>query len=565
MSKNKQVTEETNSVLVKLRPRNALRAAESRANLRPLYDTPRPTPGGFGLDATAQWFLADLPDGAATPWDLAHSRVGAQLGVAESDVVFAEPDFVHRDVYRDANEEEIGPGFAAGDKCEADPQDAGGGKPPSPAEFAWHLGDDYTQLRSARDEVVSQTRAHASLTSTPAIPLAQDDARTRAAPPRTQLRQGETERNSAETRNRLLLLDNSGHGTGTIGILAGRRVPPTPEGRYLGGAPHAEILPLRVSDSVVLLRTSALARALNYAVEQRCDVVTLSMGGVPSEAWAEAVDRAYEAGVVICAAAGNHVGFTPPHVVVYPARYSRVIAVCGVMANHKPYTGLKGTTLECSSAPLGDEAASPPTRPTSPAALMCGERIRLTAGPPAATAGGRGRRPRLEKYKSDCAATGSASMPSATPFTAPAQGDEALRQRRAPGLRGPQVSPSRRSRAASRIILGHLAHHDRPRRLEAARSSDVQLDSRARMPPGLQDMCRHRIRTELKGRSCALHGCRRRRGPARAPQARCRALPRVSGRSCGLQAYRCRPQCCRSVARQTTPNPPSGYPRYATP
>src|SRR5690348_11559801 len=123
----------TNTILVKLRPTNALRAAESRANLRPLYDeTPRAAAPTFGLDTTPQWFLAELPDGAATPWDLAHARVAAQLGVSESDVVFAEPDLV-QNVYRDANEEEIGPGFAAGEQCNADPPDGTRGKALGPA------------------------------------------------------------------------------------------------------------------------------------------------------------------------------------------------------------------------------------------------------------------------------------------------------------------------------------------------------------------------------------------------------------------------------------------------
>ncbi len=87
---------ENNRVLVKLRPSNALRAAESRVNLQPLYDPPpaglAPTAGGFGFDATPQWFVADIPDlpaaAAGTPWDFAHAQVAAQLGVAESDVVY---------------------------------------------------------------------------------------------------------------------------------------------------------------------------------------------------------------------------------------------------------------------------------------------------------------------------------------------------------------------------------------------------------------------------------------------------------------------------------------------
>ena len=388
MPNNKQSPAETNRVLVKLRPSNALRAAESRANLRPLYDTPPTTTASFGLDSASQWFLADLPDGAETGWDLAHARVAAQLGVSESDVVFAEPDIVHN-VYQDANEEEIARGFAAGDQCEANPQDGTHGKALGPDEFAWHLGDNYTQLAKAREAVEF---------TDPRTRIAHLDTgyyRSHDTVPEHILRHLEksfvgddSDQNSAEDPdNRVLLLDNSGHGTGTIGILAGGKAPALGS-IYIGGAPDAEVLPLRVADSVVLLRTSALARALDYAVKQRCDVVTLSMGGVPSRAWGEAVDKAYEAGVCICAAAGNHVGFTPPHTLVYPARYSRVIAVCGVMANGRPYADLKGTALEGSFGPdSAMKAAIAAYTPNIPwARFMCGTVIRLNGeGTSAAT------------------------------------------------------------------------------------------------------------------------------------------------------------------------------------
>lgn len=102
---------------------------------------------------------------------------------------------------------------------------------------------------------------------------------------------------AADPNSRRLILDNSGHGTGTLAIPAGRTAPAL-EGTVLGGAPDAEVVPLRVADSVVLLRTSALARALRYAHDHGCDVVTLSMGGLPSRAWAEAVDDVYEGGRV---------------------------------------------------------------------------------------------------------------------------------------------------------------------------------------------------------------------------------------------------------------------------
>jgi len=350
MPENPQTPAGTNRVLVKLLPSNALRAAESSASLQPLYETPPGTAGGFGLDSTPQWFVAEVPDGAASPWDLAHGSIAGQLGLAPSDVLFAEPDLVHT-VFQDTNERAAGEPFAVGESCTSDGQDGANGKALGPDLFAWHLGDDFTQLGKARDAVEF---------TDPRTRIAHLDTgyyRSHVTTPEHVLH--DLERNFAEDADprsaqdpatRRLLLDNTGHGTGTLSILAGAKVPAFGD-VYLGGAPQAEILPLRVAGSVVLLRTSALARALAYVVEQRCDVVTMSMGGVPTAAWAEAVDRAYEAGVCICAAAGNHVGPTPPRVLVYPARYSRVIAVCGVMANGKPYADLKGKTLEGSFGP----------------------------------------------------------------------------------------------------------------------------------------------------------------------------------------------------------------------
>ena len=406
MPNNKPSSANSNRLLVKMRPSNTLKAAESRANLRPLYDAQQATPTTFGIDSTPQWFLADLPDGAETPWDLAHARLAEQLGVSESDVIFAEPDIVHN-VYQDANEVAADRPFAAGDGCQADPQDGTRGKVLGPNEFAWHLGDDYTQLGKARD-AVEFTNPRTRIAHLDTGYYHQHDTT-----PENVLRslernfvEGDADPSSAEDPdNRVLLIDNSGHGTGTIGILAGKAA--TAGGIPLGGAPGAEVLPLRISDRVVLIRTSALAQALDYAVEQRCDVVTMSMGGVPSRAWGEAVDKAYEAGMCICAAAGNHIGNTPPRVLVYPARYNRVIAVCGVMADGTPYTGLTGNALQGSFGPdSAMKAAIAAYTPNIPwPRFMCGDVIRLNgegtsaATPQVAAAAALW----LEKYKNELA------------------------------------------------------------------------------------------------------------------------------------------------------------------
>jgi hypothetical protein len=338
-------------VLVKLRPSPALRLAASRVLLRPLHDTPAAASAALGFGAEPQWFVADLPDGAATPWDLAHTRLADQLGVAGSDVVFAEPDIVH-DIYRDASEAPP-PTLAIGADCGFIPQDGGHGKAVGPDTFAWHLDEGFSQLGPARDSVqFTDPRTRIGHLDTGYY-------RAHVTTPEHVVRHlersfvdGDKDRNSAEDPdNSRLLIDNSGHGTGTIGILAGGRVPDA-GGVYLGGAPEAEVLPLRIADRVVLLRTSAFAQALRYALDQRCDVVTMSMGGLPSRAWAETVDDAYLGGLCIVAAAGNNANGLPTRHLVYPARYGRVIAACGVMANHKPYEGLEGlTTLEGNYGP----------------------------------------------------------------------------------------------------------------------------------------------------------------------------------------------------------------------
>jgi hypothetical protein len=342
---------DSNRVLVKMRPSTALRAAESRSSLRPLYDGVPAAGSVFGFDATPQWFIAELPEGAASPWDAAHARVADQLGVAESNVLFAEPDLIH-DIYIDEHEERTVDGFGATKiECIADEQDGSHNKARG-ADAIWHLDDQHTQLRSARAKVGFEGRrtriAHIDTGYFPEhitrpVNLREELARNFV--------EGDGTPNSAiDPNNELRFFDNSGHGTGTLSILAGKAFARFNE--PLGGAPLADVVPMRVADSVVLLRTSALARALDYAIKTECDVITMSMGGLPTQAWAEAVDRVYEAGIVFCAAGGNRTRGLPPSVLVYPARYPRVIAVVGAMADGRAYKDLGGA-LEGSFGPKG--------------------------------------------------------------------------------------------------------------------------------------------------------------------------------------------------------------------
>lgn len=320
-------------------------AALGLGGLEPLFEVP-PAGGGLGAapSPAATWFRAALEDGAdRSPWDLVHDAARESLGLgAVAGEVYIEPDL--ETLFPTAPPR---PALAAaGGKGVVDPPDP---DLPSIDRFAWFLDDEFSQLRSARDAAGGGEGVRIAHLDTgydenhDARP-----ARLRADLQRN-LVDGEAAGDARDPgRDELGPFDNPGHGTGTLGLLAGGRVAPL--GDFLGGAPGAEVVPVRIAKSVVLLRTSALARALDYAAiggpggARLVDVISLSMGGLASRAWADAVNKAYEAGICMVAAAGNNfsigIGGVPTRFIVFPARFRRVIAACGVMADRRPYYGL---------------------------------------------------------------------------------------------------------------------------------------------------------------------------------------------------------------------------------
>src|SRR5215204_1942808 len=235
------------------------------------------------------------------PWDLAHAFALQPTTPATPPVQFVEPDLLQEFVYEPPPEPPRMFRFG-GRACEL-------GTPnpnwPSRTEFAWHLSDEFSQLASARALV--------------------------GAPAGNRIRVGILDTGFDPTHSTLplqLLLelqrdffdhdldaadpgvngfgDNPGHGTATLALLAGRRV--RPQGvptfdDFLGGAPHAEVVPIRIANSVVHFFSSSMAEGIEYAVTSGCRAISISMGGVPSRRWAHAVNAAYEAGVAIFAAA----------------------------------------------------------------------------------------------------------------------------------------------------------------------------------------------------------------------------------------------------------------------
>ncbi len=124
-------------------------------------------------------------------------------------------------------------------------------------------------------------------------------------------------------------MDENGHGTHVAGIIAAQ---PDGDGVF-GIAPDAELYAVKVLDGGGFGSTSALIEGIEWAIENQMQVVNISMGGTTyTRALEEACNRAYDAGILLIAAAGNTFG----EAVMYPAAFDSVIAVSGTSAEDAP-------------------------------------------------------------------------------------------------------------------------------------------------------------------------------------------------------------------------------------
>jgi serine protease len=125
---------------------------------------------------------------------------------------------------------------------------------------------------------------------------------------------------------------NPGHGTATSSLVISRKA-----GMIVGSAPEAMLVPIRCVQSVIIgIDGSPLARAVLHAKRIGADVITMSLGGpFYHAALGEAIKQAVDAGIIVCAAAGNCV----QPIVVYPASDPNVIALAGINHNDAPWKG----------------------------------------------------------------------------------------------------------------------------------------------------------------------------------------------------------------------------------
>lgn len=298
----------------------------------------------------------DAPDAVASAWDAAHALVIHARAEGGSDETYAEPDLLYTlqpDVQAAAARSAALESLRAGEWIpQWPPSVTDTPKPP----IDWFL--DHSRLREAR------TRVAERIDSTFRITVAHLD--TGYNPKHVGLPRGllwgrgidftvdPPGKDVSDPGVPEPVLSSPGHGTGTACLLAGGHCSIT--GEDLGGVPFADILPVRISEHVWHLWTSVIPKGIRYAIEQGAQVINLCHGGLPTRSWADAVNAAYEAGVVICAATGDNFGGLPYRWVVWPARYPQVIGVAGVTYAQTPYfdASYGVGTLEGNFGPTGD-------------------------------------------------------------------------------------------------------------------------------------------------------------------------------------------------------------------
>ena len=289
-----------------------------------------------GLAAAPQWQVVTATDETdeVNSWDLCHQMMTGDVGFARGTVQFAEPDLEQRWIFGTESQSLL----AATNSC--DRAQSPDSRLPVGEGLFWFRDQAHSQLQAAREEVGQPSSrvciAHFDTGYDPNHVT------------RPQFIRDELQRNFEDgspndaTDHSEGVFNNLGHGAGTLGILAGAVV----DGSPLGGAAFLDVIPIRVANSVVLFQNSSIAKAFDHVhslsknANTRVHVITMSMGGLASQAWADAVNALYELGVFIVTAAGNNFGNFPTRNIVYPARFKRVIAACGVMADGRPYADL---------------------------------------------------------------------------------------------------------------------------------------------------------------------------------------------------------------------------------
>ncbi|MDX8517722.1 S8 family serine peptidase [Mesorhizobium dulcispinae] len=353
-------------LLIKVRGDGAGIAARRRSlgiggiDAEPILTVPPGAAGadfGAAADRGATWLrLSPKAADSDNPWDDAHELFARGGDSAAGDILAIEPDMVQQWDYRNGGGDR-GMAASASPVCAFDDQDPSGRQATVPGVVAWNAGPTFSQFAAARSKVGAKQSniiiAHLDTGFDPGHRTLPSGLL--AAKQRNFVDDGTGPNNATDHAPAGTLTSNRGHGTGTLSLLAGNKLDGTSPHwpgftDFVGGAPQTNILPVRIADWVVRLTTGTMVQGIDYARQQGAQLLSMSMGGLASQALVDAVNLAYDSGVVMVTAAGNNFTITPRSI-VYPARYNRVLAACGVMGDGRAYAGLDLGTMQGNYGP----------------------------------------------------------------------------------------------------------------------------------------------------------------------------------------------------------------------
>ncbi len=163
--------------------------------------------------------------------------------------------------------------------------------------------------------------------------------------------------------------DDNGHGTSMAGILSAIQ---NNEG-LLGVAPKINLYSVKVLDSNGQGTYSNIIEGLQWAIDNDIDIISMSFGGtVNSQILKEAIDIAYDNGILLIASSGNDGN---ENSINYPAAYGNVICVGAVDADNQiasfsnrgseidlvaPGVGVVSTSLNNSTVTINGTSAAVP-------------------------------------------------------------------------------------------------------------------------------------------------------------------------------------------------------------
>src|SRR5262249_48449613 len=226
-------------------------------------------PMGMAPSAPATWLRIRMKvPSPGTAWDQAHALLSPSEPFALENgqaIERVEPD-LEQDWPPYAEPEPGGPGFAAaGDICAYLDQNTDGGRAAGP-RIAWNLGDDFSELATSRARVGDK------LGSIIIAPLDRGYDPNHLPKPKRLREDGQ--RNfvkddgtphdaSDQAPPGMKAVRTRGHGTATLALLAGNALDgssPNWPGftDFIGGAPLAQTIPVRIANWVVRLTTGTV-------------------------------------------------------------------------------------------------------------------------------------------------------------------------------------------------------------------------------------------------------------------------------------------------------------------